>query len=832
MSRAVLLIVRVGSALALILVATLYLLASIPFAYYHFLQFPHFWWMPAFIRLHPLVMLAAVTALVPTLRDLPDGLRRWPRYVGIGGVTASTCMGMTLAWPVISTYEVSAALYFMPILVLGVVGALDLVARRAAVCAVGRRDDSRSVVLVAALGGSLSAACYLLRSGLLVSEQRLSLQPMEIVVAVGASLVGHLGVFVAAALAILAPRAVSRRCLGLSPWGEHLSVLAGTTLVAAIVIRRVLLTSLTMDDTRAVTIALSLAAALVLYGSALVVRFESTLGARGDAPLLVEQPSSDKGRWIALAWMAVGVLCVVILPGALRLADWGTTLQELVVCVAWTASVGLLSQLHGGNSARFSAVAVLALFSVGAAATTVAARQPGAEPSARRRPLDIELAIERYATVDMSLRVVLDLVRPTVTDTQFFFDLEHVGDVTDDRAIRAVPMQVVERPGSGSPHPPNIFIFVVDSLRPDYLSAYNPDVAFTPAIGAFAAESVVMRHAFAPYTGTALSEPALWAGGMIPRRMYVQPFSTVNNLERLAALGGYRQYISVDEILGVILGDTSHVVRLDAHLAHPERRDEMFKFDLCTTQKELVEQIDRDKGRPGPVLAFTQAQSLHIRVLSGDRYPQYDGVPSGASTFFKPAVAALSRIDACFGQFVGALKARGLYEDSIVILTSDHGDYYGEDGRWGHAFYVGPQTVRIPLIMHVPRALLEGRRSDPQTVAMLTDVTPTLYALLGYGPVAQNGIVGRPLFVAGTEPPPNTDSDVYLMQSSYSRIFGLLGGHGQWLYTASANQVREELFDLRGDQPKAQPMHQAERLQYRKWLLERIARVNAYYRPQ
>ena len=60
MSRVPLLIVRLGSALALVLVATLYLLASIPFAYYHFLQFPHFSWMPAFIRFHPIVLAAAV----------------------------------------------------------------------------------------------------------------------------------------------------------------------------------------------------------------------------------------------------------------------------------------------------------------------------------------------------------------------------------------------------------------------------------------------------------------------------------------------------------------------------------------------------------------------------------------------------------------------------------------------------------------------------------------------------------------------------------------------------------------------------------------------------
>jgi hypothetical protein len=487
-------------------------------------------------------------------------------------------------------------------------------------------------------------------------------------------------------------------------------------------------------------------------------------------------------------------------------------------------------QLQAGRLRRLSRAAVSVLVVLGVAAATIGARQLGAGPSAGTRPPDIALAIERFATVDTSLGVVLDLVRPMVTDIQFFDELRRAGDATDDRALRAVPLRVVEGPASDPRHRPNIFVIVIDSLRPDYLSAYNRDVTFTPSIGAFADDSIVMRQAFAPYTGTALSQPALWAGGLIPRRMYVQPFSAVNNLERLLQLGQYRRYISVDEILSVILGDWSNVVRLDSRLAHPERLDEMYKFDLCSTLEELTERLDQDSGQRAPIFFYSQPQSLHIRVLSGDEYPRYEGLRSGASSFFKPAVAALSRVDACFGQLIAYLKARDLYDDSIVILTSDHGDYYGEQGRWAHAFYLGPETIRIPLIIHVPQRLREGRRWDPDAVAMLTDVTPTLYELLGYGPVPPGELVGRPL-LESTGSASDGGRDMYLMQSSYSRIFGLLDGRARWLYVANANEAREEFFDLRAGQEHARSLGHAERLQYRKWLLDRIARVNAYYRP-
>jgi len=144
------------------------------------------------------------------------------------------------------------------------------------------------------------------------------------------------------------------------------------------------------------------------------------------------------------------MVCVWMAPWLLRLADWGTTLQKLVVCLTWAASIALAMQLQAGRLWRLSLAAVSILVVLGAAAATIGARQPGAEPSSGKRPLDIELAIERYATVDASLSVVLDLVRPMVTDTHSFDEVRRLGDVTDDRALRAIPLRVVERSGHGN----------------------------------------------------------------------------------------------------------------------------------------------------------------------------------------------------------------------------------------------------------------------------------------------------------------------------------------------------------------------------------------------
>src|SRR5215831_14068232 len=108
MSRPLFLLTRLGSAVALLAVATYYLLASIPFAYYHFLQFPHFVWMPVFIRFNPLIMLAGVAGLSLTVRGLPVPMKPAVRVlVSTGALTVMWMAAMTW-WPVLQSYENAA----------------------------------------------------------------------------------------------------------------------------------------------------------------------------------------------------------------------------------------------------------------------------------------------------------------------------------------------------------------------------------------------------------------------------------------------------------------------------------------------------------------------------------------------------------------------------------------------------------------------------------------------------------------------------------------------------------------------------------------------------
>jgi hypothetical protein len=801
---------RVAAAALLLAVSLYYLLASIPFARYHFLEFAHFWWLPAFIRYHPLAMAAGVGLLVVTL---PGVSPAWRLRLALAGGIPAAWMAVVARVPALHTYENAIAMGSLPLLLCAAAAVLDVLAHPAALTrAVATRTPSHHVLVTAALGALIAAAVYLL-TGTTTSGGG-ALRSSELVLGGLATVAGHELVFVAPIVGLAVLRAVGARLR----WSDALQWMlpvAGAGVVVAFVVRRIALSTLLMREGYALAFSLTLGLSMVLYWEAL--RLD-----RRPFDLAQDRPRT---RWLAAGLCgAVIVVCAGVLPKMVVLADWGAVLQKSLVLATWLAC-GLFA---GALSSRLRARALAAGVAATVAAAALTARTSAAAPSVHGRTEEatgIRMALERYASVDHSMATILDLARPAVSDREFFTLLRDTGDVTDNAALKPVPLHIVPRLDSPPAYRPHIIVIVVDSLRPDYLAPYRPSAAaFTPAIAAFASDSVVMRRAFTRYAGTALSQPAIWAGGLIPRHNYVQPFSVVNNLARLLAAGGYRQYVSMDEISRLTLTD-SVVSNLEPQLLHPERKEEAFKFDLCDTVEELARQLDRDAGDPRPLFAFSQPQNLHIRVLA-DTSRTYDGIRFGADEYFKPAVSALQRLDGCFGRMIDDLKRRGLYDDAIVVLTSDHGDSYGEQGRWGHAFYLVPDTLRIPLIIRVPERLKQ-RGWDPDAVAFATDVTPTLYDLLGYEPSAGTALAGRSL--ARPMADSATAAHMHFVQSSYSRAFGLLDGDAAWLYVANANQVTESLFDLRGGGTAQVQLSAVDRVRYRQRLLEQLGELNAFY---
>ena len=139
-----------------------------------------------------------------------------------------------------------------------------------------------------------------------------------------------------------------------------------------------------------------------------------------------------------------------------------------------------------------------------------------------------------------------------------------------------------------------------------------------------------------------------------------------------------------------------------------------------------------------PVLA----EDAHSRRLAhviglGDRTPAAEQIHDARRAY----LGAVSFVDDQFAAVLGTLRAARLDDDTVVIVTSDHGEFLGEHGLWFKMSF-RPEAARVPLILHAPR------RFAPRRVASavsLVDLLPTLRALAGDNSDLPEPIDGRSL---------------------------------------------------------------------------------------
>ena len=319
---------------------------------------------------------------------------------------------------------------------------------------------------------------------------------------------------------------------------------------------------------------------------------------------------------------------------------------------------------------------------------------------------------------------------------------------------------------------PHIFIFVIDSLRRDYLSQYNAKIE-TPEVQKFAEESIVFTNAFTRFGATGLSEPSIWAGRMIPHQMYPKNFSDINTLEKLADAEDYKLWISRDSILKEILKSEANENDLDRGVGTQD-------LDFCKTSAEIINRL-KENPKLSPVLTYSQSQNIHVSVLARGHTSYEDEV---------------KRIDQCLGVFKNELEKLNLLEKSIVVLTSDHGDSMGEEGRYGHAYTIYPEVLRIPLIMRLPKTLKEQVMTQPERLVFSTDLAPSLEMLLGRAPKPKHWSDGVSLFFAKNEQPVERLEDSHLVMSSYGPVAGILSEGGTKIYISDGVNFNDYMYEI------------------------------------
>jgi hypothetical protein len=572
------------------------------------------------------------------------------------------------------------------------------------------------------------------------------------------------------------------------------ALVAVTTML---VLRKVVFAAVSFNDRLADFAALALALSFVAYlaSSLLRLRTLDKLTTRfrfsGWSRL-----SEARLRYLA-ALPCAGVVCLFAYLALVNLqgVDWNGLLQKISVGTVWISAFMICRAIKGRQVSPNSLTRVSLIF-VGLAGLyfVIQAGRPSLVRGLNRRAPAVAMLMERYADYDPSFGMTGEILAPATVDAleksaadPFFVMLQQNSNIPPEVKVNPVEVHMVEKLETTSAKKPHIFIFVVDSLRQDYLSPYNQSVHFTPAIEGFARENIVMKNAFTRYGGTALAEPSIWTGGMQLHKQFVQPFYPMNSLQKLIDAERYQSFVTLDPILKSILKPSANMIELDRNVYWQN-------YDLVGTLAELQTRLSTAPGVEQPFFVYSQPQNIHLVSLKvnkrqPDTTKSYDG--------FEPQHAfEVERIDQAFGEFVEFLKTSGLYHNSIIVLTADHGDSLGEDGHWGHVNSISPEVIRIPLIIHLPSELQRTLVWNPTDVAFSTDITPSLYYLLGHRPVANHQLLGRPLFTSTLEEQQAYKRDSYMIVDSYGPMYGLLRDNGHSLFVADAGNNKAYLYDL------------------------------------
>ncbi len=599
-------------------------------------------------------------------------------------------------------------------------------------------------------------------------------------------------------------------------------LLLGLAIITAlsIVLARFLDTAMSFDGWSAYFYALTLALSLTLWGFSLTAPF-----------LKGREAASSKPSWKQLVaiWATVaGLLGLALMSRSLIGGeDWNGFAGATWALILWIGMSVCAYRLRPAraNYRRVVIVGTLlasAFIYEGLVATEIFWAKPLGSTDD-----EISLKLEEYGGRDASFQLANHALGNGRNQAcgdlcRILREYTNIRDTHISKGVR-----LVENLSVAQGERPNVFIFVIDSMRPDYLGAYNPAVDYTPNLDALARDSVVFRNTHTEYAGTSISEPSIWAGAQLLHTHFPQPFDEVNSLRTLARTDGYQLVASYDSVLKQLFTPGDDLTRLDTD------KELWNHYEACSTVEQLEANLDShfssQTGASKPVLFYAQPMNVHQFARNN--------VPSPTSQHWPERAGLNSRItyevhwvDSCLGQFFGYLKQHGMYDNSIIVVASDHGDATGEFGRWSHSTSIWPEIMRVPLIIHLPAAMRKQFVYDDSRLSTLTDITPTLYYLLGHRPIVQNPLYGRPLFADTREELDRYPAKDLLLASDVRAVYGILTADGRYMYATYDSPAQSYLFDL-GTDPNAthSVLTPALKQRYDEEIIEHLHQVGDYY---
>lgn len=369
---------------------------------------------------------------------------------------------------------------------------------------------------------------------------------------------------------------------------------------------------------------------------------------------------------------------------------------------------------------------------------------------------------------------------------------------------------------------PNVLFVVVDTLGAKHLQSFannnsaESSLAKTPNIEALAKDGVVFSNAFSAAPWTKASVASMFTG-IVPQRHRVQNIDSKlsdshHTLAEMFKESGYQTKGIISHIL--LKEDAGFGQGFEQYGIVPLTKNVHDEVNSNLVTETAIDWLKTKRSHEKPFFLFTHYFDPHYNFQHHPEFNRTAGY-QGTITPGEDVRSLRARIpnitsadidylkglyheeiaftDLHLGRLFAALKSEGLAENTLIILTADHGEEFMEHGWIGHTKTLYNDLVQVPLIFYWP-SHFRSQRID--TAVSLCDLVPTLNALI---PLNQNisfdGISIEPLLQGGSLPDRPIFFEVnYKVRAMSPSFNGIL--YRKWKLIKDRSDNSLQLFDI------------------------------------
>ncbi len=393
----------------------------------------------------------------------------------------------------------------------------------------------------------------------------------------------------------------------------------------------------------------------------------------------------------------------------------------------------------------------------------------------------------------------------------------------------------------------NVLLLTVDTLRPDHLSCYNPATAKTPNIDRLASSGILFRNAIAPSPWTLPTFASLMTGLPPTVHLATKPATRLqdtlltmaevmrDNDYFTAAIGtnifltpgynvsqGFREYDFFPKhhrFIGFSFGG-----KILSRWISPEK----FKTSASTTdltrfavtwlelnhKKDFflwLHYFDPHMPYKPPVRFIPKAKPAssignRFRNLKGVRSGEFRPTPEDKEWIQTLYNCEVQYVDNNIGRIIQTLKRLNLYDETLIIFLSDHGEEFWEHDGFEHGHTLYNELIDVPLIFKLPGPSGEQQRRNIDILVTIQDIMPTVLDLCELPYASHHLSSGSLLPLLGPNPEQYVQKPVYstalLFDEARETIL-----FENIKFIRFLNISKEELYDLIKDPTERSSIH-------------------------